>query len=61
MAHAVDDSAQKIPVIAYKRNREGWLVTMWSDDWFKSTSQGPDLHDVLGTSSLMEAVFIKIF
>jgi Holliday junction resolvase len=31
---AVRDAGSKIPVVAHKKNRTGWLVTMRSEDWF---------------------------
>jgi len=34
MAQAVEDAAEKIPVVAHKRNRGDWLVTMRAHDWF---------------------------
>lgn len=34
MAQAVADAGGKIPVVAHKRNRSGWLVTMQASDWF---------------------------
>jgi hypothetical protein len=34
MAQAVHDAAGKTPVVAHKRNRGDWLVTMRADDWF---------------------------
>lgn len=35
MAQALDDAGQNIPVVAHKRNRGDWLVTMRADDWFE--------------------------
>jgi hypothetical protein len=35
MAQAVADAGEKTPVVAHKRNRGDWLVTMRADDWFK--------------------------
>ena len=35
MAQAVGDAGEKIPIVAHKRNRGGWLVTMRAGDWFK--------------------------
>lgn len=36
MAQAVRDSRDRaIPIVAHKKNREGWLITMRADDWFK--------------------------
>jgi hypothetical protein len=35
MAQAVDDAGQKMPVVAHKRSRGDWLVTMRASDWFK--------------------------
>ena len=34
MQQAIDDAGvDKIPVLAHKRNRSGWLVTMRAEDW----------------------------
>jgi Holliday junction resolvase len=35
MAQALDDAGQNIPVVAHKRNRGDWRVTMRADDWFE--------------------------
>ena len=35
MNQAVNDAGDKIPVVAHKRNRGDWLVTMRASDWFK--------------------------
>jgi len=35
MAQAVEDAGAKLPVVAHKRNRGDWLVTMRASDWFK--------------------------
>ena len=35
MAQAVADAGKKIPVVAHKRNRGQWMVTMQASDWFK--------------------------
>ncbi|MGO8677732.1 MAG: hypothetical protein ACLQVX_17890 [Limisphaerales bacterium] len=35
MAQAVNDAADNVPVVAHKRNRGGWLVTMRASDWFE--------------------------
>lgn len=35
MSQAVGDADGKIPVVAHKRNRTGWLVTLRSQDFFK--------------------------
>jgi len=35
MAQAVEDAGEKIPVVAHKKSRSGWLITMRADDWFK--------------------------
>ena len=35
MAQAIRDSeGQKIPIVAHRRNREGWYITMRAGDWF---------------------------
>ena len=34
MQQAIEDAGvDKIPVLAHKRNRSGWLVTMRAEDW----------------------------
>jgi len=38
MAQAVGDAGGKTPVVAHKRNRGDWLVTMRADDWLKLLS-----------------------
>jgi Holliday junction resolvase len=35
MDKAKDDCGDKAPVVAHKRNRHEWLVTMRAEDWFK--------------------------
>ena len=35
MAQAVEDAREKVPVVAHKRNRGDWMVTMRAADWFK--------------------------
>jgi Holliday junction resolvase len=35
MDQAVNDAGQNIPVVAHKRNRGDWLVTMRASDWFE--------------------------
>jgi|SRR5438445_10956614 len=35
MNQAASDSVEKTPVVAHKRNRGEWLVTMRADDWLK--------------------------
>ena len=37
MAQAVRDSAKsgRVPMVAHRKNNEGWLVTMRAQDWFK--------------------------
>ena len=35
MGQAVRDAGGKTPLLAHKRNRGEWLVTMRADDWFK--------------------------
>jgi hypothetical protein len=39
MAQAVGDAGQHIPVVAHKRNRGDWLVTMRAGDWFKMVAK----------------------
>ncbi len=35
MAQAVNDAGEKIPVVAHKRNRGDWMITMKARDWLK--------------------------
>ena len=37
MAQAVRDSGKsgRLPIVAHKKNRAGWLVTMRVEDWFE--------------------------
>jgi len=35
MNQAKDDCGGKMPIVAHKRNRHDWLVTMTADDFFK--------------------------
>ena len=34
IADAEEAGRNEIPIVAHKKNREGWLVTMRSEDWF---------------------------
>ena len=34
-------AGEKIPVVAHKRNRGDWLVTMRASDWFKLLARAP--------------------
>jgi len=36
MAQSIRDSGGKaIPIVAHRRNRDKWLITMTAEDWFK--------------------------
>ena len=36
MSQSVADAAPgEIPIVAHKKSREGWLVTMRAEDWFR--------------------------
>jgi Holliday junction resolvase len=35
MAQAVRDAGDNIPVVAHRKNRGEWLVTVRAEDWFK--------------------------
>jgi len=35
MKQATHDSGDNIPIVAHRKNRKEWLVTMRADDWFK--------------------------
>jgi hypothetical protein len=39
MTQASNDAGQNIPVVAHKRNRSDWLITMRADDWFEMLPQ----------------------
>jgi hypothetical protein len=39
MAQAVADAGEKIPIVAHKRNRGDWLVTLRASDWFKMLAE----------------------
>lgn len=39
-----DAGTEKIPVVAHKRNRSGWLVTMRAEDWLNLVRES-DLVD----------------
>lgn len=30
-----DKTDEEIPIVAHRKNREPWLITMTADDWFK--------------------------
>jgi len=34
MEQAVEDSDDRIPIVAHRKNRKEWLVTMRAEDWF---------------------------
>lgn len=36
IGQAIRDKAEdEIPIVAHRKNREPWLITMTADDWFK--------------------------
>lgn len=35
MQQAVDDSNDNLPVVAHRKNREDWLITMQFKDWIE--------------------------
>jgi len=47
MEQAQADCGDKAPVVAHRRNREPWLVTMLAEDWFNliRETQQPLIHD----------------
>jgi hypothetical protein len=45
MAQAVGDAGDKIPVLAHRRNRGAWMVTMRASDWFKLLAQAQPRQD----------------
>lgn len=40
MKQAIADASGRVPVVAHRRSREPWLVTMRFDDWLKSILRG---------------------
>ena len=40
MRQAREESQGKIPVLAHRKDREGWLVTMEFEDWIKLIKEG---------------------
>lgn len=40
MQQAMHDAAGRVPVVAHRRNREPWLVTMKLEDFLKMTHEG---------------------
>lgn len=45
MAQAMDDAGEKTPIVAHKRNRGEWMVTMRASDWFEMLAKaqlGPE-------------------
>lgn len=39
MEQAAADAGDKMPIVAHRRNREPWKVTMLADDWFKLVAE----------------------
>lgn len=36
MKQAIEDSSEgEIPIVAHRKNRENWKITMLADDWFE--------------------------
>jgi Holliday junction resolvase len=35
MEQARNECGDNIPIVAHRKNREGWLVTMSAEDWFE--------------------------
>lgn len=36
MKQAIEDSSEgKMPIVAHRKNREEWKITMMADDWFE--------------------------
>ncbi len=46
MAQAVNDAGAKTPVVAHKRNRGDWMITMRASDWFKMVERAQPAEDV---------------
>lgn len=47
MAQAVADAGEKTPVVAHKRNRGDWLVTLGASDWFKMLAATQPAQDTV--------------
>lgn len=50
MAQAIHDAEKKgtVPIVAHRRNRQRWLITMTAEDWFKLYREweaGKDLEE----------------
>lgn len=39
MEQAINDSDDNLPVVAHRKNREDWLITMQFKDWIKLVKQ----------------------
>lgn len=49
MAQSIHDSGSKvIPIVAHKRNREKWMVTMLACDWFSLYREWEAGHNLIG-------------
>src|SRR5690606_100465 len=35
MEQSVRDAKDKVPVVAHRKNRKGWLITMRAEDWIE--------------------------
>lgn len=47
MAQSIRDAkADEIPIVAHRKNREKWLITMQADDWFKLYREYEAGHDL---------------
>ena len=40
MNQAERDAAGRVPILAHRRNRQPWLVTMHLDDWLRIVGGG---------------------
>jgi hypothetical protein len=49
MAQATGDAADKIAVVAHKRNRGAWLATMQAADWFKLVENAQPVVQLLAS------------
>jgi len=45
MVQSSNDAQGKIPIVAHRRNREKWKVTMWADDWFELYKAWEEKHE----------------
>ena len=53
MAQAAGDAGRKVPVVAHRRNRGDWLVTMRARDWFKLLARTQPPQPVASSATIL--------